>query len=207
MPGSPGPPPYAAAMAGRRAPDEPPAAFRRALASLRSATLRPEVVLDEAPAPSRLATHAVALTAEVVSEGVELASGRFVVLHEPDGQDAWQGTFRVVTYVRAELEPELAADPLLPGVGWAWLTEALAGRGATHVAPAGTVTRVTSESFGDLSTRPAAAEIEIRASWTPLEPSLGPHLEAWAELLCSSAGLPPVPPGVVAMPRRGQRAR
>ena len=60
----------------------------------------------------------------------ELATGRLVLLHDPAGHEAWQGTFRVVTYVRAELEPEMASDPLLPGVGWAWLTEALDGHGA-----------------------------------------------------------------------------
>ena len=37
---------------------------------------------------------------------------------------------------------------------------------------------------------------------------LGPHVEAWGELLCTAAGLPPVPEGVAAMPsRRGQRGR
>ena len=53
------------------------------------------------------------------------------------------------------------------------------------------------------------AQIEIRASWTPVEEEgldLGPHVEAWGELLCTAAGLPPLPPGVTAIPsRRGQR--
>jgi len=32
------------------------------------------------------------------------------------------------------------------------------------------------------------------------------HVEAWGELLCTAAGLPPVPDGVAPMPsRRGQR--
>ena len=34
-------------------------------------------------------------------------------------------------------------------------------------------------------------------------PDLGAHLEAWADLLCTVAGLPPLPEGVVALP--GQR--
>ena len=59
------------------------------------------------------------------------------------------------------------------------------------------------------------AQIEIRASWTPLPaPDAAPdapldiaaHVEAWGELLCTAVGLPPVPEGVTAMPsRRGQR--
>ena len=32
-----------------------------------------------------------------------------------------EGTFRVVTFVRASLEPELAADPMVAQVGWSWL--------------------------------------------------------------------------------------
>ncbi len=52
----------------------------------------------------------------------DLADGRLVLLHDPAGHDAWHGTFRLVTLVRAELEPEMAADPLLPDVCWSWLT-------------------------------------------------------------------------------------
>ncbi|MEV6784924.1 DUF3000 family protein, partial [Streptomyces sp. NPDC051098] len=31
----------------------------------------------------------------------DLADGRLVLLHDPAGHDAWQGTFRMVTLVRA----------------------------------------------------------------------------------------------------------
>jgi hypothetical protein len=61
----------------------------------------------------------------------------------------------------------------------------------------------------------AAAQLEIRASWTPILPGgapvgtdldVAPHVEAWGELLCTAVGLPPVPDGVAVMPsRRGQR--
>jgi DUF3000 family protein len=212
-----------AALGGARAPGsrspgsassaEPPAIFRTALARLRSARLRPEVVLEDAPAPQRLAPFSVALTADVVLPGAEaeLATGRLVLLHDPDGHEAWHGTLRLVTFVRAELEPEMAADPLLTGVGWSWLIEALETRGAEYAAASGTVTRVTSESFGTLGGPTASAEssstaqVEVRASWTPLDDALERHLEAWGELLCTVAGLPPVPAGVRAMPSRGLR--
>ena len=130
----------------------------------------------------------------------ELATGRLVLLHDPAGHEAWQGTFRVVTYVRAALELEMAADPLLPGVGWAWLIEALDGHGAAFVAASGTVTRVASESFGAIAGEKSSAQIEIRASWTPLDEAYDAHLLAWCDLLCTTAGLPPVPAGVVALP-------
>jgi hypothetical protein len=187
-------------------PAEGPEAFRRAVAALRGARLRPEIVLQEAPAPQRLAPWAVALTADVIADDADddaedLATGRFVVLHDPDGHETWDGEFRIVTFARASVEPDVASDPMLPSVGWSWLIEALEGRGAPYASPSGTVTRVSSESFGSLTDRPPSAEVEVRASWTALDPDLTPHLEAWGELLASTAGLPPVAPGVVALPR------
>lgn len=204
--------------------DAPPA-FQAALAALRAVPPRPDVVLAEAPAPQRLAPWAVALTADLVGPGgpgdadpEELATGRLVVLHDPAGQEAWQGGFRVVTFLRADLDPEMVADPLLPEVGWDWLLESLQERGAEQVAASGTVTRVVSESFGGMGERPATAEVEIRASWTPVAPGgpapgdpaavgagLGAHLVAWCDLLRTAAGQPPLPEGVAALPAARRR--
>jgi hypothetical protein len=179
-----------------------PAAFRRAVEQLRAAAVRPEVAIAESPAPARLAPFSVAVTGEVVVAGEELAHGRLVLLHDPAGQEAWEGTSRFVGYLRAPLDPEIAADPLLPSVGWSWLLESLERAGARYHATAGTVSRVSSERFGTLSGQPDAAEVELRASWTPDENDLAAHLTAFSELLCTAAGLPPAPPGVVPMPRR-----
>jgi hypothetical protein len=187
------------------APADLPAAFRRAVAGLSGVSLRPELVVSELPAPQRLAPHAVALHASVVSAGDELADGRLVVLHDPAGQDVWEGTTRCVAYVQASLDVEIASDPMLPSVGWAWLTEALDAAGAAHRAAGGTVTRTTSERFGALAEHPTAAEVEIRASWSPDGDDLAPHLVAFGELLCAAAGLPPTPPGVVAIPTTRKR--
>lgn len=178
----------------------------RVLHSLREARLRPEVVLEEVPAPGRVAPFSVALTGDVrprgAGEGEELASGRFVVLHDPAGQDAWDGTFRVVTLLRAAVEDELAADPLLSHVAWTWLEDALEEKGLSPRALGGTVTRVISDTFGVLVERPGEVELELRASWTPADPELGRHLEAWGTLLCAGAGLPPLPEGVTALAPR-----
>lgn len=191
-------------------PADLPEEFRRAVATLGGAEVRAEVVLSEGPAPQRLAPYAVALLGDVVVAGDELATGRLIVLHDPEGQDVWEGTTRMVAYLRAPLDAEIAGDPLLAEVGWSWLIEALDLSGADHTAAGGTVTRVTSERFGALAPHPAAAEVEIRASWSPLGSDLAPHLVAFGELLCSAAGLPPTPPGVLAMPAarapRGSRA-
>ena len=174
------------------------------------ARMRPEVLCEPMPAPQRIAPHAAALSADVTVDGVDVSTGRLILLHDPAGNDAWDGTFRCVGYARAEIDLEMITDPALADVGWSWLTEALAAHGATYASASGTVTRVATDSFGAMADDEGSAQIEIRASWTPqvvdgrLE--IENHVEAWAELLCTAAGLPPVPEGVTAMPsRRGRR--
>jgi hypothetical protein len=184
-----------------------PEEFRVAVTQMQAARLRPEVFCEEMPAPQRIAPYASALSADVTVDGEDIGTGRIVLLHDPAGNDAWEGTFRCVAYARAEIDPEMANDPLLAEVGWTWLTDALLAHGAGFIAPSGTVTKVSSESFGSMADDESTAQLEIRASWTPLG-EVGPHVEAWGELLCTASGLPPVPDGVVTMPsRRGQRGR
>ncbi len=194
-------------MAARGDVDAPPEEFRKALEQLRSARLRPEVFCEEMPAPQRIAPYSAAISADVTVSGTDVGGGRLVLLYDPAGNDAWEGVFRCVAYARADIDPEMVADPLLGAVGWTWLIEALDAQGAQYLAPSGTVTKVASESFGGMADEDSSAEIEVRASWTPLGP-VGPHVAAWGDLLCIAAGLPPVPAGVVLMPnRRGQRTR
>lgn len=188
---------------------EPADLFVEVAATYRRASLRPEIHLTEVPAPRRIAPYAVAFSAEVVEApdtNVVLGTGRFVLLYDPDAPAAWQGQWRIITFARAELESELATDPLLGAVGWSWLEESLQQRGAEYFAEAGTVTRVVNESFGALTERPSGVEMEIRASWTPPGPldgyGLDAHLEAWGDLMCTVAGIAPLPEGVSALPGR-----
>lgn len=182
-----------------------PPAFAAALDEVGAARARPEVRVSEATAPTRLAPHAVALTADVVLGGDEVATGRLVLLHDPAGHDAWEGTFRFVAYARADVEADMAADPLLCQVAWSWLTDALDTRDAGFGAASGTVTRVASEGFGGMSGDAGRAEVEVRASWSPLG-RCTPHVEAWADLLCTAAGLPPAAPSVVSIRSVGSTA-
>jgi Protein of unknown function (DUF3000) len=188
-------------MAARKEIDAAPEEFRRAVKQLKAARLRPEICCEEMPAPQRISPYAAALSADVLVAGTEVAGGRLVLLYDPAGNEAWAGTFRCVAYARADIDPDMVTESVLSGVGWSWLIEALAAHGADYVAPSGTVTRVASESFGGMSNEPATAEIEVRASWSPVG-VLTPHVEAWGDLLCTAGGLPPVPAGVVAMPSR-----
>lgn len=184
-----------------------PEEFLEAVARMHTARLRPEIFCEEMPAPQRIAPFASALSADVTVDGEDVGTGRIVLLHDPAGNEAWGGTYRCVAYARAEIDPEMANDALLGEVGWSWLTEALDAHGAEYTSPSGTVTKVSSESFGSMADEEATAQLEIRASWTPLG-DIADHVEAWGELLCTASGLPPVPDGVAPLPsRRGQRGR
>jgi hypothetical protein len=138
------------------------------------AELRPRAGLEfePLPAPRRLAaySHALSVTAaEQRAEGeIELGSGRFVLLYEPEGHEEWQGSWRCVTLLQAELEPEMAEDPLLADVTWTWLREALSGLGCTALG--GTVSRCASSGFGELADQGTSTSVELRASWSPLPP-------------------------------------
>ena len=182
-------------------------AFERLVDQLRTFTPRAEVSLIEVPAPQKLATFSFAFSADVSNglvgdEEDEVANGRFVLLHEPGGQATWDGEFRCVTFVSADVDAVMQEDPLLPEVGWSWFLESLERNSCLYNAPSGTVTRVSSASFGKLSPRNDDAEIEIRSSWTPIitEPhELIKHIESWCNLISEVAGLPPVAEGVSAI--------
>ncbi|WAL67647.1 DUF3000 domain-containing protein [Amycolatopsis cynarae] len=169
-----------------------PEFFREAVAALQAVRPRPEVTLETIRAPQRLAPWSYALGCEATGPADVLATGRLVLLHDPEGQQAWQGVLRLVIYVRAELDTELAADPFLPAVGWSWLTDALECSGAQFKALGGTVTETSSARFGDISGPPRSDDLELRASWTPADQHLEPHGEAFLQLMSSVAGLPPV---------------
>ncbi|WP_283132790.1 DUF3000 domain-containing protein [Rhizohabitans arisaemae] len=179
-----------------------PAPFQRAVSSLRTAEIRPEVELEDIPAPQRLAPYSAALGASVYRGDEELAMGRLIVLYDPEGQRGWEGPFRLVAYLRADMEPEITSDPLLGPVVWSWLTEALESHNARFAAASGTVTRAVSEGFGGKRDEPVSTELELRASWSPLEEDLSGHVSAWSDLMCLAAGMPPVQPGVATLPPR-----
>jgi DUF3000 family protein len=196
------------------------------------AGLRGDIAFEDCPAPRRLAPYATAIGAIAYRDGAaqngayqdggsfrdgayrdaaedeeeeEIASGRLVLLYDPDGQPGWTGVFRLVALVRADIEEEMAADPLLGEVGWSWLTDALELHAPGYTAPSGTVTRVITEGFGAKDEEPPRTEFELRASWSPPEDTdLGVNVAAWCDMLAAAAGLPAQPPGTTAL-RPGKR--
>jgi hypothetical protein len=167
--------------------------FRVAVASLENTKVRDEIRVEPIRPPQRLAPFSYAISADVVTgdEDADIATGRLVLLHDPDGGEAWDGDLRLVAYASAELSDDMIGDPLLPQVGWSWLISSLEERGATFTAQGGTVTQTTSTRFGDVHGPTSTTSLELRGSWTPTSPDLSAHLLAFVDLLATAAGLPP----------------
>jgi hypothetical protein len=186
------------------------AVFKAAVAALQAGRkaaggLRDDITFEDSPAPRRLAPHAAAMAATAYRDGEEVATGRLMLLYDPAGQEGWTGVFRLVAQVHADVDPEMAEDPLLGEVGWSWLTDALGVHTPGYSAPSGTVTRVITEGFGAKEDEPTVTGFELRASWCPAEDELGGSVEAWCDLIAAAAGLPAQPPGARALRPGGQR--
>ena len=97
-----------------------PATFRTALASIASAHTRADVRLSEVPAPPRIAAYAAAINATVLPEELD-TTGRLVLLHEPGGNDAWNGDLRIIALVKARVETEIGSDDLWADAAWSFL--------------------------------------------------------------------------------------
>jgi len=209
--------PAAAQAAATESPAE--ATFAAAVAAFtagREAQRRRDLLFEDVPAPKRLAPFAIATAATVRRDEADVAWGRLVLLYDPDGQQGWNGLFRLVAYVRADVEPEMAADPLLGEVGWSWLSEALDARVPGYAVPSGTVTRVITEGFGAKQDEVPLTGFELRASWSPTGPEhqpgftghddldaldLSAHIAAWCDCLSAAPGLEP--PGTRALRQPG----
>jgi len=186
-------------------PNDAETIWKDAVATLHGATRRTEITLTEVPAPNRLAPYALALSGVLTNNTEEeLSSGRFVLLHDPSGQPTWDGEFRIVTFVNADIEADVVTDEMFDEVAWSWLLECLDKSEAEYGALSGTVTRTVSRSFADLADRARQTQLEIRASWTPGSEQLAAHLTAWCSLLEQSAGLEPLPDGVTQISRNKQ---
>lgn len=180
-----------------------PAQFRAAIEAMHRAVVHPAIEIGPIRPPQRLAPFSYAIGAEVsqptsVTNDGDTAEqsdgdafGRLILLHDPDGDEAWNGTMRLVAYIQADVDETLASDPLLPEVGWSWLVDALSGRGEPFTALGGTVTSTSSVRYGDIAGPPKAHQLELRASWTAGSIELSSHVEAFCEVLAYAAGLPP----------------
>ncbi|MDF9809968.1 DUF3000 domain-containing protein [Aurantimicrobium minutum] len=186
-----------------------PEAFKLAVESISSVAFREELTVRQIDSPSGVAPYSYALAADVLIAEHEHESqhgtGRFILLYDPAEPESWGGPFRVVAFAQAPLEAEIGLDPFLANVAWSWLTDALTIREADYFNASGTATRILSTGFGELADSGEGAQIELRASWSPASPQMGEQAEAWGELLCMLAGLPPTADAVSLTARRRER--
>jgi hypothetical protein len=184
------------------------AEFQAAIDAIRGAEVREELHLKQIEEPDKLATHAVAFTAHIIEElstPADAGTGRFVLLWEPEMQEAWGSRFRVVCFAKSPLETNIGADELGSDIAWAWLTDALSNRHAEYGNAAGTATRIMSSGYGSLASQADHAELEVRASWSPKSYEIGQHLEAWQDLVCIMSGFAHLPQGVSSIAPRANR--
>ncbi|WP_246054627.1 DUF3000 domain-containing protein [Klugiella xanthotipulae] len=183
-----------------------PPEFARALKSINKAHYRDDLLVRAIASPARLAPYSYSLAADINphQHGVdsEHGTGRFILLYDPAEPEEWGGPFRAVCFAQAPLETEIGMDPFLAEVTWSWLVDGLDTRNAQYTAASGTSTKILSTGFGELAAQGDGAQIELRASWSPLTCDLGPHVEGWGELLCMLAGLPPQTEGVTSLKLR-----
>lgn len=184
-----------------------PEIFMQALSSADAAEFRDELKVSKTEAPAGLAPFQYAWAADVhptnARENREFGTGRLVFLYDPSGPVSWDSVFRMVAFAQAPVEIHMGQDEFLPEVAWSWLIDALSSRGGDYVRIAGTTTAVVSRGFGEMSTETSGAQIELRASWSPVSPEIRPHLEAWSEFICMLAGIPPAHHGVTTLsPKR-----
>lgn len=148
--------------------------------------------LTTGPNPQRLAPYAFTLLADVEGAvGDDIGSGRFVILHDPQGQPGWSGTWRVIVYARADVDEDMATDPLLSDVAWSWLTEAWQAWSISPSDTTGTVTCNQSRPYGDVGDRLPSADVELRCSWTPQIDAnglvnLNANVHAWLQMLAAA---------------------
>lgn len=172
-----------------------PEEFRNAAERILASYLRPELAVEQIPAPTSLAPHALALAATLDQTSEFRAyptpsTGRFILLFDPMSADEWGAPFRIVAYGQAPLELEIGLDQFIADVSWSWLLDALETRHAAFTQISGTATKTLSTGYGGLAEHGSGAGLELRASWTPLGNDFGAHAEAWSQLLCLLAGLP-----------------
>ena len=166
--------------------------FQGMLSGLGEVTPREEIILTQIPSPKGIAPEAVAISAEVAHETAsDHGVSRLVYCRDPEMPEGWNSEFRIIGYAKSPIELEMAKDDYTASMPWEWLKDCLNASGGQFAHEAGTTTTVISTGHGSLVSQPQHGELEIRASWAPLDFDLSNHLRGWIELVALISGLPP----------------
>lgn len=172
--------------------------FAGMLLGIQQVVPRPEMEITQIPSPKGIAPEALALSVEI-NHAVSSDHGvsRLVFCRDPKQPEGWHSEFRIIGYAKSPIELELAKDEYSANLPWEWLKDALKSHGAEFAHEAGTTTTVISTGHGSLVNQAQHAEVEIRASWAPVNFDLNAHLLGWMDLLAMISGLPPAEQEVV----------
>ena len=166
--------------------------FQGMLSGISEVESRDEIVLTQIPSPKGIAPEAIAISAEVAHETAsDHGVSRLVYCRDPEMPEGWNSEFRIIGYAKSPIELEMAKDDYTAAMPWEWLKDCLKASGAQLAHEAGTTTTVISTGHGSLVAQPQHGELEIRASWAPLDFDLSTHLRGWIELVALVSGLPP----------------
>lgn len=169
--------------------------FRERLLGINELDERSEILLEQIAAPKGIAEEAVAISATVIHadhSDADRGVGRLVLCRDGNFPEGWNSEYRVILYAKSPVESDMGNDPYVDELPWNWLMDSLIARNAPIHSEAGTTTRILSTGHGALTPEPQHAEIEIRASWAPDGAELGPHVQAFVDLLALISGLPPI---------------
>ena len=162
------------------------------LEGINGITPREEILLTQIPSPKGIAPEAVAISAEIAHETAsDHGVSRLVFCRDPQMPEGWHSEFRIIGYAKSPIELEMAKDDYTSSMPWEWLRDSLKAAGAQFGHEAGTTTTVISTGHGSLVSQPQHGELEIRASWAPMDFDLSAHLKGWIELVALISGLPP----------------
>ena len=166
--------------------------FQGMLSGISEVESRDEIVLTQIPSPKGIAPEAIAISAEVAHETAsDHGVSRLVYCRDPEMPEGWNSELRIIGYAKSPIELEMAKDDYTAAMPWEWLKDCLIASGAQFVHEAGTTTTVISTGHGSLVAQPQHGELEIRASWAPLDFDLSTHLRGWIEMVALISGLPP----------------
>ena len=167
-------------------------AFKSMLEGINGITPREEILLTQIPSPKGIAPEAVAISAEIAHETAsDHGVSRLVFCRDPQMPEGWHSEFRIIGYAKSPIELEMAKDDYTSSMPWEWLRDSLKAAGAQFGHEAGTTTTVISTGHGSLVSQPQHGELEIRASWAPMDFDLSAHLKGWIELVALISGLQP----------------
>ncbi len=175
-----------------------PGYFDALVESVLSASWPHGLDVQRIDAPQGLAPNAIAFSGDVTAGAGrhDKGTGRLIFLDDPTEPEGWGGRTRAILFAQSPIEPQLGGNEELAIVAWSWLTDSLTESGAGYSHPAATVTRVVSQGFGELAQQGRGSQLEVRASWSPVDSDVRPHAEAWARFVLHVSGFDVQPDGV-----------